>query len=290
MTITQLRYFQKACKLENITRAAEALHVSQPSVSAAIRELEQEFGYPLLVRSKRSFSLTPKGGIFLEEVDRLLSHVDNFETAMSQLGKGPGRVAVGVPPMIGSLVLPRIYASGFLPDTKIELSIVEAGRQELLRLLASNELDMAFLPHDRPLGPGYSVLHLTKLETMCCVSTNNPLALRQSISVKELEGEPLVLFKNSFFQTERIIARFQAEAIEPKVLLQTDQLSTIRKLVSCDTAVGFLFGEVSSPLPNIASIPLDPPMVAQVSLVWRGADYLSKQEQDFIEFVRSLNL
>ena len=290
MTITQLRYFQKACKLENITRAAEALHVSQPSVSAAIQELEREFGYPLLVRGKRSFSLTPNGGIFLKEADCLLSHVDNFETSMRGLNQGPRRIAVGVPPMIGSLVLPRIYADNRLPDTSFELSIVEAGRQELLRQLTANELDMAFLPHDRPLGPGYGALPITKLETVCCVGKEHPLARRRSISVKELAGEPLVLFKNSFFQTERIIARFEAEGIEPKVLLQTDQLSTIRNLVSCGAAVGFLFGEVSRFLSRIASIPLEPPMIAQVSLVWRSADYLSSQEQRFIELVRTLKL
>lgn len=290
MTITQLRYFQKACRLENITRAAEALHVSQPSVSAAIRELEREFGYPLLVRGKRGFSLTPNGSIFLKEVNRLLSHVDNFETSMRGLGQGPSRIAVGVPPMIGSLVLPCIYASNGLPGAALDLSIVEAGRQELLRLLATNELDMAFLPHDRPLGPAYSALPITKLETVCCVGKDHLLAARQRVSVGELAGEPLVLFKDSFFQTERIIARFEAEGIEPKVILQTDQLSTIRNLVSCNAAVGFLFKEVSSSLQRIASIPLEPPMTAQVSLVWRSADYLSRQEQRFIELVRTLKL
>ena len=64
MTITQLRYFQKACKLDNITRAAEALHVSQPSVSAAIRELEEEFGFALLERRGRSFPSRPTGRCF----------------------------------------------------------------------------------------------------------------------------------------------------------------------------------------------------------------------------------
>lgn len=129
MTITQLRYFQKACKLDNITRAAEALHVSQPSVSAAIRELEREFGFELLERHGRSFTLTPNGVTFLAEADRLLSHVDDFQAAMSRLAQTSGPLLVGVPPMIGSLVLPLLYTSEEYHRNPFDLRIVEAGRK-----------------------------------------------------------------------------------------------------------------------------------------------------------------
>lgn len=176
MTITQLRYFQKACKLDNITRAAEALHVSQPSVSAAIRELEEEYGFALLERRGRSFSLTPNGAVFLAEADRLLSHVSDFETAMVRLAQGPGQLKVGVPPMIGSLVLPLIYTGEEHRRTPFDLGIVEAGRQELLQRLSAGELDLAFIPHDRPLSASYTGIAVTILETVCCTSLFHPLA------------------------------------------------------------------------------------------------------------------
>lgn len=290
MTITQLRYFQKACRLENITRAAEALHISQPSVSAAIRELEREFGCQLLARSKRGFALTENGQAFLQQTDRLLAHVDGFEAAMHRLGQGAGPIAVGVPPMIGSLVLPRIYGGGALPGAAFELSILEAGRRELLRKLAANELDMAFIPHDQPLGPAFSSLHIAWLETVCCVCRDHPLAGCARLTVEQLARQPLVLFKSGFFQTERVIASFQVKKLEPRILLQTDQLSTIRKLVSCGAAAGFLFGADTGALPDLVSIPMDPPMMSQVSLVWRSGDLLSEQEQRFIEYVRTLKL
>lgn len=290
MTITQLRYFQKACKLDNITRAAEALHVSQPSVSAAIRELEEEFGITLLERRGRGFTLTPDGAVFLAETDRLLGHVDDFVTAMGRLAQAPGRLLVGVPPMIGSLVLPLIYTGEEHRRAPFDLNIVETGRQELLQRLGAGELDLAFIPHDRPLGPRYAAVAITRLDTVCCVSRSHPLAARKSLPVSALAGEPLALFKNSFFQTERILARFEAEGIEPKVLLQSDQLSTIRKLVASSAAVGFLFGRVAESLPELAAVPLEPPMTTQVSLVWRGADCLCAEHRRFIDYVRALPL
>lgn len=290
MTITQLRYFRKACKLDNITRAAEALHVSQPSVSAAIRELEAEFGFDLLERRGRSFTLTPNGAVFLAEAERLLSHVDDFQDAMHRLAQASGPLLVGVPPMIGSLVLPLIYTSEVYHRNPFDLSIVEAGRQELLHQLNSNELDMAFLPHDQPLPDCYTSILITKLETLCCMSHRHPLANQEYISIPALSEQPLVLFKNSFFQTERIIARFEAAGIPPRILLQSDQLSTIRKLIASNAAVGFLFSKIIDSLPEITSLPLTPPMSTQVSLVWRTSSYLSSEHHRFIEYIRSLVL
>lgn len=290
MTITQLRYFQKACKLDNITRAAAALHVSQPSVSAAIRELEREFGFELLERRGRSFTLTPNGVAFLAEADRLLSHVDDFQAAMRRLAHKSGPLLVGVPPMIGSLVLPLLYTSEEYHRNPFDMSIIEAGRQELLQRLNFDELDMAFIPHDQPLPDRYSGILITKLETVCCMSHRHPLANRDDISIDALLEQPLVLFKNSFFQTERIIARFEAGSITPKILLQSDQLSTIRKLIASNAAVGFLFRQVIDGLPEIAALPLNPPMSTQVSLVWRSTRYLSAEHRRFIESIRSLRL
>lgn len=290
MTITQLRYFQKACKLDNITRAAEALHISQPSVSAAIRELEAEFGFALLERRGRSFSLTPNGAVFLAETDRLLSHVNDFETAMVRLAQRPGQLKVGVPPMIGSLVLPLIYTGEEHRRASFDLGVVEAGRQELLQRLNTGELDLAFIPHDRPLTPGYAGISVTALETVCCTSSDHPLASQKCLSVTQLADEPLALFKNSFFQTERIIARFEVENITPHVLLQSDQLSTIRKLIASKAAVGFLFSKVVCSLPELAAVPLAPPMITQVSLIWRASDCLSDEHRRFIGYVSSLEL
>lgn len=291
MKLMQLYYFRTACRQGSITRAAGQLHISQPSVSAAIRELEAEFGYALLARQGKRFALTPEGAVFLKEADRLLSHAENFETAMKQLTQGPRQIVLGVPPMIGSLLLPKIYAGFRGKKIPFRLSIVETGRQELLRqLLGSNELDMAFLPHDRPLDTRCHSVPITELETVCCLAPDHPLAGRATLSPAELSGESLVLFKDSFFQTERIVGLFQSEGIAPRVLLQTDQLSTIRKLVTCNIAVGFLFRQISEPFRDIVSIPLAAPMKAKVSLAWRSTDYLPREQADFIEYIRTISV
>lgn len=288
MTLTQLSYFETACRLGSITRAAEQLHVSQPSVSAAIRELEAEFGYPLLDRQGRRFALTAEGRAFCEEARRLLAHAGDFRHGMLRLARHSRPIALGLPPMIGSLVLPALLAAREGAPCPFRLNITEGGRQELLQRLADGQLDMAFLPHDRPLEPHYRSISVGEPETMCCVSPSHPLARQAVVTVPQLAGLPLVLFKESFFQTERILEAFRREGVQANILLLTSQLSTVRRLVARNLAAGFLFRPLAGPEAEMLSIPLDPPMRTQVSLVWRGTDHLPKEHLAFIDLVRSL--
>ncbi len=105
----QLRLFQKACQTENITRAAEMMNISQPSVTNAIKDLEAEFGFKLINRKSKGFSLTKEGEAFLDYTNSLLSNVDEMIRSMSELGKNRKTVRVGTPPMIGSIFLPLFY-------------------------------------------------------------------------------------------------------------------------------------------------------------------------------------
>lgn len=309
MKLSQLEYFHTACRLGSITRAAEALHISQPSISEAIRRLEDEFGYALLDRQGKRFALTTEGAIFYAEADKLLSHVDAFEQSMSRLTDKVNPISLGVPPMIGSLLLPSILSSQSITSTsqgttfpsqtvvsppqdaaapQFHLNISEGGRHELLARLASNELDMAFIPHDRPLDSCYRTLPLASLETVCCVPASHPLALQGTISPADLIDTPLVLFKESFFQTQRILAAFEEDHITPNILLETSQLSTVQRMVRQHVAVGFLFRQLADSLPDVASVPFEPRMNLEVSLVWRSTDYLPQDHLRFITHLREL--
>lgn len=289
MTLTQLRYFQTACRLRNITQAARRLHVSQPSVSIAIRELEDEFGLMLLDRSGRAFSLTAEGVLFLEQADGLLAHADDFRRSMGELSASHRALRLGIPPMIGAILLPRLLRDSG-PDQP-QLTVTELGGKELFTQLDNRQIDMAFIPHRDPLPGKYRSLPVLEVETVCCVADPHPLAGRETVSVRELAGEPLdLLFKDGAFHTEAVLDRFRQEEITPNILIQTGQLSTVRELVTQGRAAGFLFSPIAASLPGVAGVPLAPPLTAQVSLVWNKGDYLSKLRAAFLDMVRRLLL
>ena len=127
MKLTQLQYFCEVYRQRNVSRAAEKLNISQPSISAAIKELEGEFGIALFSREGRGIRSTPEGDFFYEHAQSLLTHADSFRMKMLDLSQRE-ELRFGVPPMIGSLVLPALYGKYQAEQCNCLLRIVEGGQ------------------------------------------------------------------------------------------------------------------------------------------------------------------
>ncbi|MEL7623204.1 MAG: LysR family transcriptional regulator [Clostridiales bacterium] len=290
MKLQQLRYFQAACRYGSTLHAAEALHISQPTVSMAIKELEQEFGLTLITRQYKGFSLTHEGKTFLELTERLLDYADNVVQIMRDLGQKRNLIRLGMPPMIGSILFPMIYVDFGRKHPEVNFTTAESGSRMLLQQLNDNLLDMVFVPHTGPLPAEYGAIPVMCMETVCCVSKEHRLAKNQSITVEDLRNEPLVMFRNSFFQNELISQMFERRSIEPKVLHYSEQLSTIQKLVESNTAVGFIFRNISEQITNIVNLSFEPKVTLQVSLAWRNSSYMYSDMLKFIQYFKSLKL
>lgn len=286
MTLVQLRYFLAVCECESTSRAAEKLNISQPSISSAIRELEREFNVVLFHRQYRGMKLTEAGEAFKKLADQLISHTDRVVSTMQGISRKSRVIRLGIPPMIGSLFLPQIYHSFSKTFSDIRIEVEEHGRNALIKQLETGEIDLAFVSHTKPFGSDFQAVKLAYTETVCCVSLMHPLANRRKISIPELDHQQLVLFKNSSFQTEAILQRFYGENLQPQVLLYSDQVSTVRRLIARNLAVGFMYSDLSNSLPDVVSIPLDPPMQVQVSLVWKTEALVSQEQKAFIRFVQ----
>ena len=288
MKLSQLRYFQTACRLGSITRAAEKLHISQPSVSAAIKELEQEFGVTLFSRHYRGFTLTREGLAFLSQAELLLDQADKCSEIMKDIGRKRNLIRLGVPPMIGSLMLPRVYESFSSEHPHTLLRIYEEGQRELLRKIISDELDLAFIPHEGPPGSEFKYLGIGSVETVYCVHKGHPLSGKGSISLKELSGEHIVMFKDSFFQNELLNRRFKEEGLRLSPALTTGQLSTLTSLISGGSVSGFLFRPLLESYPELCGLSLDPPLLTDISLVWKKDGFMFSDMHSFIDCVSRL--
>ena len=97
MKLLQLQYFCTACKYNNITRASEELHISQPSISNAIKELEAEFGVILFKRLKKGFTLTREGETLLRHAQELLQHAERITKIMTDRGPENNSIRIGIP-------------------------------------------------------------------------------------------------------------------------------------------------------------------------------------------------
>lgn len=287
MTLQQLRYFVRACYYGNISRAAEEFSVSQPSVSSAIKALENEFGVYLIKRRQSGFVLTEEGEELRALAVALLDQADSVENAMHARGNKRQFLRLGVPPMVASALFPRIYCEFTSQCGDVTLYTREMGRDDLLKALDEKLLDMAFLPHTEPFGPEFQTVAVKSFETVCCVSEEHPLAKKKLVTPEDLAEQPLVLFSEGFLQTERILTAFMERGLETKVIHTTSQVSTVEQFVSEGIAVGFLFREIAEANGKIVSIPFSPKLETNISLVMKRGLLLSDGMERFFSCVEA---
>ncbi len=289
MNITQLRYFHAVCLYQTVSGAAEYLHISQPSVSNAIRDLEKEFNVMLFKRQRRGMTLTPEGMKLYTASRDFLNRHEQLERMLHDMGKGRKTLRLGIPPMAGSLLLPQVYREFVPQHPDISLKITEQGRYELLEKLGEDLLDMVVLPHTQGFESDLSAVKIADLEVVCCAHRNHPVAVCKSIDAATLENVPLVLFADAFFQTTEILAWFARSEIRPNVLLQTEQLSTAQNIIENNLAVGFMFKLLAEKNPETVSVPLRDPIHISLSLLRKKDIYMSGSMQKFRTYLLERN-
>lgn len=289
MNLNQLKYFYAVCTYGSLSDAAEILHISQPSLSSAIKALESEFGVLLFQRNHKGMNLTHDGNILFERCTDILARTEQLENIMKELGKERTKLRLGVPPMIGSTILPRIYRDFNKLYPNISLEIFEDGRKNLLEKLSENHLDMIFSLHKNSLDEKFASKKVAELEIVCCTTKDDAVSKNKAITPQDIEKAPLVLFEDGFFQTAEIKKWFAIENITPNILLQTKQFSTMLTLISNNIALGFAFKNLVETNKNLVAIPLDPPIFVEASLIWKKDSYFFDSMKKFYQYIQNKN-
>ena len=290
MNITQLKYFHAVATYHTVSLAAQHLYISQPSLSNAIAALEKEFSVSLFFRRYNGMFLTPEGTKLYNSTKELLARFDEVEEMMAAIGKDRKQLRLGIPPMISSFIFSYIYRNFILENPDVEISISEKGRYELLDRLNEGLLDVVLLPHIKPHDTSLSAKKIGTLEVVCCMNKDNPLAEAENITPEMLEGVPLVLFSDSFFQTKTIKGWFATADITPTVSVQTEQLSTAQSMMESSLAVGFMFRDLARKNERLAAVPLSPAIRMDVSVIRKKDSYLSEGIKRFERYFKDNKL
>lgn len=286
MKLSQLRYFSASCHAGNITRAAEELHISQPSITASIKSLEDELGVALLHRSNRAVSPTPDGERFLLRCDAILDEVDSLEAEFAEIRQKHKTIHVGIPPMIGSILFPEIFRSFRRKHADILIQPVEIGSQAAKEAVVSGELDLAVVTMGEELPARLDALRLTSYEMMYCVSPEHPLAYKNTVSLRETAQYPMILFSGGYYQRTLLETRFRTLEIAPEILFHSNQLTTIKSFIRENIASGFIMPQILREEDGIVPIEVEEGLRLNVAVVWRKDDYLTKEAKSFISFCR----
>lgn len=287
MELRQLEYFQMASRLKNITRAAERLRVSQPNITVAIKKLEAELGIQLFDRSQKQLSLTPEGAVFLNRVEQALRNIQDAVLEVNdykQLQKGT--IKIGIPSMIGAYLFPKIFSSFQRRYSHLDIYLYEEGSMAIREQIERDELDFGIVIITDA-SPNLQLLPMSNNQLMACLPPTHQLAGEKSVSIESLENSDLIMLKEGSYLRHLVFQKLKAANISPNIVLETNQIETIKGLVASEVGIAFLLDFIASDTPDIKALPLSEPIYVDVGLAWKKDRYISRAAQSFIDFCKS---
>ncbi len=287
MKLSQLQYFNTICKYSNITRASEELHVSQPSLSGVISDLENEFGVTLFYRQRNGLKITPEGERLLELSEALTSQADALAAEMRALGKIDHNVKIGLPPMVGYIVFPSLFHDLRVQYPNTKLNIIETGSMEGISQVLDGSLDAALVASNDPLPSALDSIKVCDLRIMFYLSIENPLAAMTVLDYEKIKDAPLVLLKQNTFISNFVENEYKKRGFTPNCVLHIDQLYTIRGLLDNNSASTFLYEGLLNPREeNIVAVPLPEDSHIQINLIWHKNHQVSTGLNNLIRLMR----
>lgn len=286
MTLNQLRYFCTASRNHSLTKAAQELYVTQPTISLAIRELENEFKLTLFSRDGNRLELTAEGELFYRKASRLLQYCTEMQTEFTAIGRSRPPLKIGIPPMLSTIFFPDLLNAfhASYPDTPVELD--EFASVRACELVQSEQLDLALANMEVYNIDKFSNCLLTADHLVYCISREHPRAGQSSMRMEDFEQENILLYNSDSVQIQLLKERFERLQVHPRVMMRSSQLYTILKFVRQGNCGCFLFSSMMPQFPEYIGLPLVPPLTVKIGIVWKKGRYVSNEMGQFISFTQ----
>lgn len=270
--LRQVRYFVAVAEELNFTRAAERLHMAQPPLSAAIRQLEQQLGIALLERTSRTVQLTTAGRLLLEEGRELLRQADRVFAAVRETGHAPvGRLEVGVSPAARYDVGPAFFAACAEQAAGVMAYPREDTTGALLHDLRAGRLDLvlAFCPPKD--ADDLERLRLRDEPAVVHVPADHPLAARDHVALIELATERLVVAggPGSPGYTAAVVARCREAGFEPDTVPDPYPDLGLQAVREGLGVVVYVRGAFAADVRGSVFVPIEPVVTLPFELLWR---------------------
>jgi LysR family hydrogen peroxide-inducible transcriptional activator len=278
MTLTELRYIVAVAREKHFGRAAEACFVSQPTLSVAIKKLEEELDVKLFERGANEVSVTPLGEAIVRQAQSVIEQAASIKE-IAKRGKDPlsGPLRLGVIYTIGPYLLPALVKQAIDRMPQMPLVLQENFTVKLLDMLRTGELDCAIIAEPFP-DTGLAVAPLYDEPFMVAVPSGHPLAKRKSVPAEELKHETMLLlgtghcFRDHVLEVCPEYARFSSDAEGIRKSFEGSSLETIKYMVASGMGVTVV-PQLSVPAerqPHVTYVPFAKPApTRRVVLTWR---------------------
>jgi DNA-binding transcriptional LysR family regulator len=270
MNLEQLRSFVEVSQLGNFTRAAEQLHLAQPSLSRQIASLEHDLGAELFHRARGGSTLTVAGESLLPLARRMLADAESVRRELAELaGLQRGSVRLGATPTLCISLVAEVLSAFHAAHPAIELHLSEQGSRRLLDELAGGELDLALITtSDATSAERFMVTPLLVEELVVISSASaSPVTMRDTIGLGDVAVLPQIVFSSTYDLRSTTDVAFQAADLTPDVVLEGAEMDAVLRFVERGLGVAIVPAMVLIDRPGLRSVRLaGPPLTRTISL------------------------
>ena len=268
MTLLHLVYYVEVCHTQNFIKAAANLHVTQPTITNAVKALEDEFHLRLIDRNNKSFIITEAGQTLLEMTIQMLEYHDWINIVMRDKAAHDLQLRVGIPNMSNAACFPWFFSVLHKSNPELEILTAHDLTASLLPQLSSGKLDMLIVPY-RPAESQFINMEIMHSRFLFCVSKDSPYANRTHVSIGDICHEPIIsYFGDQYLRNLGIIEKYRSFGGELSITYRCNQISVLLNLIRKNEGCGFLIEEVVADEQGIVGIPVDEELPVTLYLVW----------------------
>lgn len=292
MEFRQLQYVIQIAVDKNFSRAAEKLHIAQPSLSQQLSKLEKEIGVLLFQRNTNSVELTHAGSVFVEKAQKVIDMIGQIKIEMDDISQmRKGKLIIGSLPITGSHILPLVLPVFQSRYPEIEIVLIEDTSANLEILTSKGQTDVSLLsiPIEEKSLVYKSVI---EEEIRLAVPPQHPLALSNTedaaIDIRKLKDEPFVILKKGQGFRQITIDLCQDAGFTPTIVFESSNIETVQSLVAAGMGIAFVPDMVTRTkwshfAPRYLNLSQHPSRT--VVIAYRQGRYLSKAAEAFIDTI-----
>ena len=278
-----LEYFLMVAREENITKAAQILHVSQPTISRQLMQLETDLGVKLFQRSNHNIYLTNEGIIFRRRAQEL---IDLYQKTRNELNEATeelnGEINIGCGELQSFQELSEMMAGFYKLHPNVHFTIHSGNNEDILELLNQGNLDIGLFLQPMDLIR-YDLLHMkTKEEWGILVRTDSPFAEKKSIIPGELVGTKVITIRDRLVQLE--LAKWSDKYAKDMANLATYNLLNNAAMMVKEGMGPAICMRMESEYEGLKFIPFEPKIEMTSVLAWKGMNVMSNTVKAFVEY------
>lgn len=239
MELAQLQAFAQVAHHRSFSRAADALFLTQPSVTARIQSLERELGARLFERTGRSVKLTDAGHAFMPHAQRVLTSVQEGVDAIEAVRHGEvGSIRIGASPTIATYMLPRILKRFRERRPRVHVHLSTGTSEEVIERLTGGDVHIAICRLTQ--HPEIEATHLYNDDLALVVSPSHAFTHRRAVTTDELSREPFLFFERSASYHGLIYGTLLRMGVVPESVMELDSMETTKHMVESNLGIAVL--------------------------------------------------